>query len=232
MKMHRRTSTLLATLAALALSTAALASAPAASAAPGDRELVNRWYANFLGRLADPGSQYWVDRLTTQAPADVLWAITHSEEYDATTIDLYYRSQLNREPDRGARYWVDGINAQRFPAEWALQNILASAEYQAGRSSTTVINGYYETLLGRAPSAGEVSYWAGRLRTAGSLGTVREIYYSSEAVTRRITDTYDQLLDRAPSSGEVSYWYPKQVENSVNVDVLIASTPEYRTLSS
>jgi len=229
MKMRRRTSALLA---ALAVSAGVLVGAPAASAAPGDRELVDRWYANFLGRLADPGSQYWIDRLTIQAPADVLWAITHSEEYNASSIGLYYRALLNREPDRGARYWVDGTNAQRFPLEWALQNILASAEYRAGKNSTTVINGYYDTLLGRAPSPGEVSYWSTRLSAAGSLATVREIYYSSEAVSKRVVDTYDQLLDRAPSAGEVSYWYPKQVENSINVDVLIASTPEYRSLSS
>jgi len=229
MKMQRRTS---AVLAALALSAAAVASAPAASAAPGDRELVNGWYTDFLGREADPGSQYWVDRLAVQAPADVLWSITHSEEYDATTIDLYYRALLNREPDRGARYWIDGINAQRFPSEWALQNILASPEYQSGKSRTTVINGWYDTLLGRAPSPGEVSYWSGRLASVGALTAVREVYYTGEAVTGRINDTYDSLLDRAPSPGEVAYWYPKQVENSVNVRVLIAATPEYRSLNS
>lgn len=231
MTCSRRILATAATVAAIAAS--ALVAAPAASAAPGDnRAVVNAWYEDFLRRDAevDPGSQYWVNSLDSgDNPGDVLWRITHSEEFNAYRVDLNYRMLLQRSPDPGARYWVDGVNAQRFPLEWARQNILASQEYLSGKNSSSVVNSWYGWLLGRSASAGEVSYWSGRINAVGPLGAVREIYYTNEAVTRSIAISHSYLLDRSPKAEEVSYWYPKEVENSVNVEVLIAAGSEYRS---
>lgn len=228
---------IIAAAAAVTLGTGALVAAPSATAYSygyNSRAVVNAWYEDFLGRDAeqDLASQYWVDQLNALfPPSDQLWKITHSEEFDAGIVDEYYRVLLGRAPDPGARYWINGITAQRFPKEWALQNILASPEYRAGKDNAALVFGWYTALLSRTPSAGEIAYWSERVNLAGPLDAVRELYYANEAVALRITTSYNLLLDRNPEAREVSYWYPKEVENSVNVQVLIGATEEYRYLA-
>lgn len=219
-----------------------LAAAPAASAAPGDdAAVVNAWYTDFLDRPAhgDPGARYWVDRLGVQAPADVAWALTHTREHNATRIADYYRWYLDREPDAGARYWVEGTTAGRFPLEWVEQNILASDEYARLHAPASEANlgqalaeAWYVDALHRdfaLPS--DLPYWAQRIAAVGRLGALREMWYSPEGVTGRIVISHQALLERGPDVGEAGYWYPKEVESDVNVQVLIAATPEYRALS-
>lgn len=206
-----------------------------AHAAPTDRTVVDAWYSDFLGREAgaDPGSQYWVDQFALQAPADLLWQITHSREYHDKQIAGYYNDFLLRAPDAGAAYWVDGATAGRFPVEWAAQNILASQEF-VDRRTFGLGNDYaprfwYLYVLGRSAGTGEEAYWADRIRRVGRLAALRELWYSDEAVTRRIDEHYQDLLYRPdPTLGEIAYWRSKEMESDINVQVLMAATPEYR----
>ncbi len=236
-----------ATAVALAVPASATAVAPAATAAPAapapaaaqaastSAELVDRWYGDFLGRDADAGSQYWVDRLDAGAkPSDVTWAITHSSEYHEFQVSLAYQRLLGRYPDKGAQYWVDGLNSQRFPVEWVVQNLLASPEYAKQRGGDTgAVTGWYDFLLNRwdagSVSAGEKAYWVKRISQVGRLGALREFYYSGDAVRHRIDINYASLLNRTADSGGLSYWFAQEVESDINVQVLIANTEEYRT---
>lgn len=234
--MNKKVLTALA--ACAALSSALVATAPAAMAAGTPRTTVDAWYGDFLGRDADQGSQYWVDQLSNGArPGDPLWSITHSNEFNANYIEILYGSSFERAPDAGARYWQQGADAQRFPLEWVLQNVVSSPEYVrvSGGSRAAVVSKWYDEIFGydsgRTPSRGETSYWSGRIGAAGYLAAFRELYYAPEAVQSRVTDAYGYLLGRDPSAGEVSYWYPKEVESSINVEVLIASSPEYIDLN-
>ncbi len=229
--------TIAAALASAALlATSALVAAPAATAAQGDdRAVVDGWYDDFLGRTADPGSQYWVDRLQVQAPGDVLWSITHSREYNEREIADYYNDLLGRAPDAGAQYWVNGTTAQRFPLEWVKQNILASPEF-ANRNYASilgeeyVVRSWYSDVLRRYNvSDGELQYWANRSARIGRLAALRELWYSDEAVRYRINDHYSDLLSRNADFSGLSYWSPKERESDINVQVLLASTPEYRS---
>ena len=236
-----------ALLTTCALGALALIGAPAASAAPGDdAAVVNSWYTDFLGRPAygDPGAQYWADRLEVQAPGDVAWAITHSREYNAQRLDDLYYYTLGRDiaSDPGAQYWVRGVDEQRFPLEWVQQNVYASPEYARGKTREQLVRSWYAgvftsdiTTFGedslRPPSRGEIGYWSGRIAAVGALAAYRELYYAPEVVAHRVAVHYGTLLGRAPSAGEVAYWAPKEVESDINVQVLIAATPEYRALS-
>ena len=222
---------------------AMLLPAPAVLAAPveEDRAVVGAWYEDFLGRSAadDPGSQYWVDRLGVQAPADVLWSLTHTREHTVRQVQDYYLYLLGRGLDPGAGYWVDGATAQRFPLEWVLQNVAASPEYVAGRPAAQVVRNWYAVVFTRdlstfgedterTPGDGEIAYWSGRIVAVGHLAAFRELYYAPEVVAARVGSTYADLLGRSPSAGEVAYWSPKEVESDVNVTVLVGATPEYR----
>ena len=236
-----------ALISAAAVSATALVGAPPASAAPGDdAAVVNSWYTDFLDRPAygDPGAQVWVDRLGVQAPGDVVWAITHSREYNAARLDETYLYTLGRtaSSDPGAAYWVRGVGEQRFPLEWVVQNVYASGEYTRGVPREQLVGNWYAgvftydiTSFGedndRYPSDGEVAYWSARIAAVGTLGAYRELYYAPEAVAHRVTDHYLDLLGRVPSAGEIAYWSPKEVESDINVQVLIAATGEYRSLA-
>lgn len=213
--------------------------APTAFSSENSAALVDSWYQDFLGRGAygDPGAMYWVDRLKNQAPADVLWSITHSREYNTQIIRYYYKNYLVRDLDRGANYWIDGVTAQRFPLEWVEQNILSSPEFLRGYggNSNGLIYAWYYGVLGNEGipnedpeiTSGAINYWKNRVRAVGALGALREMYYTSEGVSGRINGNYYFTLDRFPSDGEIAYWYPKEVESDINVAVLLASTPEY-----
>lgn len=205
--------------------------APAAQAAPTNRTVVNAWYDDFLGRDADadPGSTYWVSQLDRQAPGDVLWTITHSREYVEREVAAYYNDLLGRAPDRGASYWVEGVLAGRFPLEWVRQNILASQEYYDDwYIKAFVVDDWYGDILGRfGASDGEAAYWLDRASRVGRLQAVREIYYSDEAVRYRINQHY-RLMYRDADIAGINYWYGKEVESDINVQVLIAASPEYR----
>jgi hypothetical protein len=219
----------------MAVAVAALVGAPAAHAAPSDRTVVNAWYRDFLGRdaTADPGSQHWVDQMDRRNPADLVWAIAHSREHHDKQVAAYYNDHLLRAPDPGARYWVDGATAGRFPLEWAEQNILASQEYvdrrTFGLGNDYVPRFWYLHVLGRAAGDGEERYWADRIRRVGRLAALRELWYSDEAVRHRIDGHYLTLLRRTdPTLGEVDSWRTEEVESDINVQVLMAASPEYR----
>lgn len=217
---------------AAALSACALVAAPPASAGQGDdRAVVGGWYTSFLNRdsLADPSSQYWVDRLGVQAPGDVLWALAHTPERNEGQINSAYGYYLGRAVDADVTYWYDGVDSGRFPVEWVDQNVLASVQY-ARRHPTALVAAWYDVVLGRVPSPVEVDYWDARVAVVGRMGALRELWYTPEAVTHRIIFRYTSLLGRSPEPGEIAYWSPREVESEINVAVLIGATPEYRSL--
>lgn len=119
------------------------------------RELVvTAWYDRFLGRPFDPNARYWTERLRADAPADVLWSIAHTDERHRDEVWLMYFEHLGRELDGGAQYWVEGVSEGKFPIEWALQNVLASAEYQRlHRGERGLVLAWYRAVLGKATSS-------------------------------------------------------------------------------
>lgn len=225
--------------AAGALSSTLLVSAPAASAAGNDAATVGGWYQDFLGRDSsdDPGSRYWTDQLRERSEESVLRELTRTVEYNEGELDDYYGAYLGRSPDPGSAYWLNGTTSGAFPLEWAEQNVLGSREYQEDYvTRPRLIFSWYSNVLGiesgegtREITSGEFYYWSNRVSQIGTLGTLREMWYTPEAVSMRISDHYSQLLGRLPSEGEIGYWFDKEVQSDINVQVLIGSSPEYIT---
>ncbi len=115
--------------------------------------------------------------------------------------------------------------------EWVEQNILASQEF-ADRSGRNPVDEWYSIVLGRPgtnpASFGEEEYWTGRAKAVGSLAALREIWYSGEAVDRRVRDAYADLLGRTQvSSNEVDYWYDTAVDGRLAFRNQIAVSDEY-----
>ena len=193
----------------------AAATAPTSPVVPvpppsADQALVAAWYAQFLGRsaAADPGAQFWVKALEAgQDPGALLGQILRSPEHVTASVRTIYRTYLARDPDPGAAYWVGGVVRGDFPLEWVEQNVASSGEYLARADVGTSVAGWYAAVLGRAPSGGERAYWAGRVGAVGALSALREIWYTSEAVTARVQAHYRDLLGRTAGAGEIGYWY-------------------------
>jgi len=211
----------------------------ATTAAATNDQLVQSWYVDFLARedpSADPARALWVDRLDRgDKRGDVLWSITESREYAELSVEATYALLLGRDLDPGAEYWVSGVDERGMAVEWVQQQVLVSDEFfrvQSSGSTKVLVSNWYKSVLGRTATAGELSYWTGRVAAVGRLAALREIWYTPEAVQLRVVINYEYLLLREPSAGELRYWAPKEVESDRNVAVLIASTPEYAELVS
>lgn len=222
--------------AAVATAPATIPAAVAAPAAAFDATaVVAAWYRQFLGRSAgeDRGSRYWVDQLASNPPAQVLSRLLATPEHVGDEVDGYYTSYLGREADRGAAYWKDGVVAGRFPLEWAVQNVIGSQEFATRELSGSgeapdLVQAWYATILGRQGGPGEIAYWAGRLDAGRSeLQVVREIWYTSEAVTGRIDDHYLTFLGRPGDAGGIGYWFGREVASDDAVQVAFATSAEY-----
>lgn len=85
----------------------------------------------------------------------------------------------------------------------------------------TVITGYYNNILGRAPDSGGMAYWTGETTRVVSLGAdVREVFFvmsmqffnSTEYLSRNtsnnqyLTDLYNTFFSRPPDSTGLNYW--------------------------
>jgi len=198
---------------------------------PTDSTLAAAWYRDFLGRSADAGTGYWVQRLSSASREQVLAELLRTPEESRTQVGGYYARYLGRTPDAGAGYWTSGVEAGRFPLEWVEQNVLASDEYVAGHGgagASSLVVSWYAAILGRSDATeGDVRYWQQRLRNGGALEAVRGIWYSSEAVSRRVSAHYRQLLGRSASRSEVQLWAPQEVASDIATQTGIASSAEY-----
>jgi hypothetical protein len=214
--------------------------APAQAAEPTSDQLVQLWYADFLGRpdpAADPGRGYWVDRLEEGTPARyVLGSIIRSYEYAGAEVGAYYRAYLNRPVDPGARYWVESTVHDDMAFEWVAQNILASPEYVRASGPPTgdpradrmaYVDNLFPDVLGRFPSQGETAYWSDRVGRVGPLAAVRELWYTDEAVRGRLADNYVYLLGRDVDLPGLDYWTPVERQSDITLQVELAVTDEY-----
>lgn len=209
---------------------------PAQAAEPGsvNDRLVVAWYVDFLGRepaaaAADPGRSYWVDRLDAgERREDVLRGITRSAEQAEVTVEAIYGSHLGRSADPGAGVWVDGLQRGMAP-EWVEQNVLASDEFT--RTYSRRSNAWFPPVLGRAARSYETLYWQGQLSRNGSLATLRELWYTPEAIDVRIDDAYAFLLAR-PADADAAYWRGPMAASELETLISLASTAEYAGITS
>ena len=227
---------------ATATAAAALTPTDAPTHAPvGTPNEVRSWYLTFLGRDSadDPGSRYWVDRLDSGAPREVvLGELLRSREYVTSAVATIYRAYLGRALDPGASSWVDGVVRGDRTLEGVEQEVAGSTELLLVSSGDGCVSDcgpfpgpvptWYRVILDRAPSSGEVDYWEGQIGERGATDAVTELWYTPEAVAQRVQIHYAGLLKRPAGAGEVAYWYDREVRSDAAVVALIATSPEFR----
>jgi hypothetical protein len=94
------------------------------------------------------------------------------------------------------------------------------------------VTGWYQGLLGRAPTQADLSYWGGELAKGIDAGAIQEsIGTSPEALLNR---TYRMSLGRMPTQADYGYWlgeYNKGVPLS-DIRQSISASPEAQLYSS
>jgi PAS domain-containing protein len=177
---------------------------------------LDRVYRDVLGRDRDPGSQGFLDALTSgQATRlQVAAVITGSEEYRTLFVTQAYERFLGRRPGAAEiRPWLQLLAQPPVPplarSEEVVAGILASAEYvgKNGNSGQGWLDSLYRRLLNRLPDA--PGYNAALVfilsETGGQrLATAAGLTFSPEYLGRTVADAYTRFLGRAASPEEVA----------------------------
>lgn len=138
-------------------------------------QLVEAGYQRVLDRAADTdGKAFWVGRLRAGYRYDrFLASLGASPELaaaggdDEGFVTLLYERVLERSPDpSGLAYWVDQLEAG--VPRWRVALSFTGVEEVRRRLVVTA----YEDVLGRAPTAGELSAATAQLRADGDLALV------------------------------------------------------------
>lgn len=205
----------------------------AAVSAVAARSVVRALYHDVLGRGTDAaGEDYWTGRVAaTGDSGPVVDGIVMSRERLSSFVVAQYQAALHREPEPdGLDFWIGYLGAGAGVPQ------LQSAIYASPESLDTLGQGdvrtwfaaVYTNLLGRAPTAAEVDYWAAYAEANGRGAAVRWIATSPECGRTRLNGYYQAFLGRdLDPSGEAS-WLPLMAERGDFIlPRILGTSPEY-----
>lgn len=163
-------------------------------------DYVIRVYQDLFGRAPDTGGlSTWTMALTGGTPrVAVANAITGSTEYRSRLIQESYAHYLSRTAEpAGLTYWLAQMQVGRTISQMEA-GFLASDEYfqRSGGSVAGWVSELYGHVLGRTPSASEVSYWVQQERYRGRFAVAEGFLVSTEHLTTVVAGYYQNLLGR------------------------------------
>lgn len=211
------------------------AAAPAISRAQAEA-YVRAVYRDLLGREPEPaGLSGWASALVDGTPVQAVSAsITSSAEYRSTLVRSAYGSYLGRSADwNGMMGWVAAMNSG-FTIQDVEAGFIASPEFYAGSGSTPkgFVTRLYRTVIGRDPSASEVSYWVGRMQGGATRFQVAiGFLQSTEDLGARVDALYQLLLSRPVDAAGRASWV-SALQRGMRVEVMVSglvSSREYAT---
>ena len=149
--------------------------------------------------------------------------LTHSAEFYTNIINLDYQTFLGRSPiPSELTYYLNELQSGQSD-ENLLAGFAGSQEFYqtSGNTPAAWINAMYKDILGRTPSASELTYYenslaSGTTRTEISLGFAR----SPEHETQVITYDYGKFLGRSPSSAELNFYVTEYATGVANEDII------------
>ncbi len=130
----------------------------------GSRGEATRAYAEILGRSPDPaGLAYWTDYLRDHPVTTLRFLHLASDEYysvaggsDRDFVISLYQQLLFRAPDEAGLEYQIGLLERGVPRWDVVKGIYVSPESLSNR-----VTAYFQEILGRVPSAAEVSIGTG-----------------------------------------------------------------------
>jgi hypothetical protein len=130
-----------------------------------------------------------------------------------TTIEGYYQTILLRASDAaGKKNWVDqAVRGMSF--ENIKKAFYNSPEFKALAEKT--IEGFYKSILGRAPEASGKKYWVDIAIKGASFADIKKGFYNSVEfrgiADKTIEGFYKSILGRSSDAGGKKFWVEKAV---------------------
>lgn len=201
--------------------------------------LVERQYADLLGRAADPGGlSYWASEvrfgyIPSYGVAEALLGSAEAAKRTAPVARLYWAFFLRIPDSGGLQYWLEQFRGGMPLADIA-QFFATSGEFQARYAvpdDAAFVDLVYRNVLEREADPGGRDYWTNELtsgaHTRGQL--MLQFSESTEYVARMaeavyVTTAYIGMLDRAPDPGGLAHWLEQDRAALVRG---IFSSPEY-----
>ncbi|HUR20443.1 MAG TPA: DUF4214 domain-containing protein [Vicinamibacterales bacterium] len=201
-------------------------------------------YRDFLAREGDAdGLNYWATSLGngSNTRAQMIQGFLDSAEFQgliAPVARLYFAYFLRIPDYAGLQYWI-GQFKSGVSLGTISQNFAASPEFQnryGALNNTQFVTLIYQNVMGRAPDANGLAYWAGQLASGVTRGSVMLSFSESpeyKAVIDSevyVTMTYAGMLRRAPDQGGFDFW-ANQLDATKSASGLIGgfvASPEYR----
>jgi len=216
---------------AASVATGAAAPAPAVTLTPPDRCYTGALIEVFLDHTASVYEiQQWADRVGPGPMRPALpRALAVSDEWLAAVVVGIYDAALDRPPGAGdLEYWVDRLRAgERVVTLTALVYGSPEVYARAGSTAQGFVADVFPRIMGRTPSAADVSYWASEVPRRGRGGVAKALVGSVENRRARVTTLYREILGRTPETAGRDYWVGRLATiDDVQLAVQLASSAE------
>jgi hypothetical protein len=201
---------------------------PTAGLDPSDTRFIRMLYVDLLGRDPDSSTiNFFLGLLGSESHQDVALNVLTSGEYRSNLIGSYYRAFLRRSPSAAETTFLLPYLSNPGTSDVDVEAlILGSTEYftgLAGGTNTNFLNQLFNDVLGRAPSASDLSFYNNLLSTGFSRSDVALVALrSTEARSRLVTSWFNDFLRRAPTSTEVATFTGLLNNGSSNEQVIAA----------
>ena len=191
-------------------------------------------YTITLGRHADPdGLSYFTLQLLRgmSQQAFVSYMLT-TPEHMASEINSSYLTILGRTADAGGLSYFEGLMSSGVSINTINATLLNSPEFLARfPSNQAYVQGLYQAVLGRAPTAADVTFWSGQLAAGASrMAIAEQILNSGESIADEIKLDYLNILGRNADPGSLNQWV-SMIQNGQMTEPQVASilltSPEF-----
>jgi hypothetical protein len=208
-------------------------STPVAGSGPSNDRWINQIYIDLLGRPADGSALATFGAVLTGggSRATVAASVLASAEYRQRLLTGFYSTFLHRPISIAeVSFWLPAF-AAGMTDEQIEGQLAGSPEYFALAGSTNAgwINRIFLDVLGRAPSASEISTFSTLLATSSRLSVAQTVLNSAEAANRHVQQYYTRFLRRTATSGEATAFTSGLLGGATNEQVIaqIVAGDEY-----
>jgi hypothetical protein len=177
-----------------------------------EQNFIMNLYHDVLQRVPSaPEVTSWVNGIGNQTldvheRTKVATFFLNSQEHHIVEIKADYTRFLGR---AGEATGIDSWAAAMAKGEGDLDvemGFLSSAEYSAlHKTDTDFVNAAFNDLLGRTPSASELSFFTNELKSMTRAQVAEQGVMSDTNVQKIVTDTVGAFVGRAPTHFELAY---------------------------
>jgi hypothetical protein len=183
-------------------------STPLAGQSPSNARWISQIYVDLLGRTPTAGEAAAFTSLLGGGASRSAVALTlaGSTEYRANLLASFFAQYLHRPPAAADTAFYMPMFTAGFTDEQVAAQIIGSAEYLtlAGGNNTAFITRLFSDVLGRAPSAADITFYLNLLGSSSRTNVALTVLNSAEARSRVVQGYFARFLRRPGTNAEVA----------------------------